>query len=173
MKKFIQLFIIALMCLFSLSSCADGVMKEYDDDDIGLHYELPSSLEYDKYPPERGMKIYRNKAKTVAVTIELMRIDDIIENGAFSSSFTIEDFVNHTFEFEELGEINVSYNDTKTRATFDLTMSESADNAGQYTYYTLIKNEKGVYVVQMMCIAAIYEDYASQFVQWSNFIRAY
>ncbi len=172
MKKTILLLLTIVIAVFPLSSCGKTYMHVYDNDEIGLHYELPRNFEYYKYGA-RGTITYRNKAATAAVVIELRTEEEITESSAFDTMPTLEEFIDYTVSSQALGEIEIHYNEAKTRATFDLNVSENEESYGQYIYYTMIKNERGIYIIEMLCQGIVYENYAPQFISWSNSIYAY
>ena len=175
MKRIFAFVIAAAICVLSLASCAaDSVFVKYDDDTIGLHYELPTSLEYYKYGASGTYKNYRNEEGTVAVVISYFPNSVLAKNEAFGADVTLEGYLDYILTFNGLNEIvEVDYNDDKTRATYELSVTDEESELGHYQYYTLIRNEKGIYVVQMFCADGLIDTYAPQFIRWSNYIYAY
>ena len=174
MKKLFTVLALLVSCALLLSSCGeDSFLVKYNEDEIGLHYELPESLEYYRYGEKGTYKNYRNEAGSVAVVICYYENSLLAENDSLSADVNIEEYLNYMIAKNTLGEIDIQYNDAKTRATFDLLVTNPDTMYGQYTYYTVIRGEGGIYVVQMLCTDAIYETYAPQFARWSNYIYTY
>ncbi len=173
MKRMLFAFITLLICTSMLISCEEVEIIQYNDDFIGLHYELPEELEYYKYADRGTYKNYRNSEGSVAVVISYYTNEEILASDAFNKLPTLKEYINHTIQGQQLGDIEVYYSDEENRATFDFTVRESADAIGQYIYHTLIKTEDAIYIIQMICHDAEYEYYVTRFINWSNRIYTY
>lgn len=174
MKRLFTVALATLLCACLLVSCKDDLFVKYDEDEIGLHYELPASLEYYQYGERGTYKTYRNTEKSVAVVISYLKNADLAASDApYGQDVTLEVFLDHFITSNELGIDDVEYNDDKTRATFDLVVADEVSQLGQYYYYTMIRGNGGIYVVQMLCADGLTETYVPQFIRWSNLIYAY
>ncbi len=179
MKKifsFIMSLVLAASCLSSCSS----YMEKYEDERIGISYELPASLEYIEYSSEANVyKTYRERSEdgSIAVLVEIFFVsnEDLSKNEAFASDLTLEKYI--TYNINEVNgidesEVEIEYSDDKNKANYDFVAAESENTVGIYTYYTFIKNDKGICRIEMSCNEMLVDSYAPKFIKWGKKIRA-
>ncbi len=179
MKKIFALIMSLVLCMCCLVSCS-SYMTKYDDERIGIHYELPAKLEFIEYSSDANVyKTYREKADdgSIAALVEIFFVSnaDLQKNEAFGNELTLKEYITYNISevngIDESG-VEIEYSSDGNKANYDFVAMQSEDTVGIYTYYTFIKNEKGICRVEMSCNEMLVDSYAQRFIRWAKTIRA-
>lgn len=169
------LLIISVLCTVS---CGTSHTQSHTTEE--LSYKLPTYLK--SFPLSGINAAYKNTNDTVFVFV-VMFTEEALASEGLAADVTVEEYVTHFISqngFDEEGmELELEYNDDKTKVSFDVVIGsdpnaeEASEEAEfQYFYYTFVRGTNAVYMVQMFCAEADATRYVGLFKEWSGSMRA-
>lgn len=172
-RNILTLALLIAFCLSSLISCGGSNSQTYTMGE--LTYTLPTYLK--QFPYSGSDAAYRNTSDTVFIFIHSLNADKLTSEG-LDSQVSVEDYVAYFIDkngFDEDGmELDLEYNDAKTKVTFDVVIGaapddneDEEDTVLQYYFYTVVRGTDAIYVCQMLCDESNATSYVGLFKEWS------
>lgn len=178
-SKRIVLSLILLVCVILSVSCNPQRTQDYTMGEIS--YTLPSYLKCGFSYPDHVL--YRNSTDTVVVIVNALDSAKMLSEYGVGADATFEQFVEAFISkcgFDEGGmELDLEYNEEKTKLIFDVVVGPAPDEDGnydenevlQYYYYTIVKGTDTIYILQMFCAESDATGYVSLFKEWSGSVK--
>ena len=180
-KSSAKRILVALLLVLSIlctASCGGSYTQSLTTEE--LSYKLPTYLK--QFPLNGIDAAYKNTNDTVFVFVIVFDQSELASDG-LASDVTVEEYASHFISkngFDEEGmELDLEYNNDKTRVSFDVVIGSdpndeeaTEDSEFQYYYYTFVRGTDSVYMVQMFCAEADATRYVGLFKEWSASMRA-
>ncbi len=170
----------AFSLVLLLSSCGDdepgvdGAIQNKDGtisyDAFGLRFRLPD------YFRKKTVPYYELCYSTPGATfrVDLIYREDVEDETLeydFEFDLTVKEFCEYLIDYNNF-ECEYTYDETRDVGNFYFFYSED-DVEYDYIYVTILKTEYAIYVVEMFCAEADYENYEPLFRLWASYISAY
>ncbi len=144
-KRFTKIFIaltLVISSVFTLASCDDYVEKS----ELGLNFVIPDDYEreYNLY----GDIEYGNGE--TAFIADVIPYSEYNDKGITKDS-GILDCTKAIIDTMELGNVQITYNESASTAQFDTWVSDGEQGESFYNYIVILLGENNIYVVRYVC----------------------
>lgn len=157
----------------ALASCGtDDALVRHEHDEIGLSLALPKTFRYEEYSQRGIYATYTNERSSCVVLVHYFDNESLLQNEGLGGDISLENYIDYSLRVNHgIEGIDVEYNSKGNAATFSFLSAESEEEEPQFIYFCVIKSDKAIYLIQMICSATDSEFYEAEFERWNKELR--
>ena len=169
-KRILILVLLIALAAPSLASCgSENSLARFELSEIGLSLALPKTFRYEEYSQRGVYATYINERGSCAVLVHYFENESLLQNEGFGGDISLENYIDYSLRVKYgIKDVEVEYNSKGNAATFSFLSAESENEEPQFNYFCVIKSDKAIYLVQMICSATDSEFYEEEFERWNK-----
>ena len=172
-KRFLTTLLALAIIVTALASCGgENALVRHELPEIGLSLALPKTFKYEEYSQRGVYATYTNERSSCVVLVHYFDNESLLQNDGLGGDISLENYIDYSLRVNHgIKDVEVEYNSKGNAATFSLLTAENEDEEPQFIYFCVIKGDKAIYLIQMLCSATDSEFYEEEFKRWDKEFR--
>ena len=172
-KRFLTTLLALALIVTALASCGgENDLVRHKLPEIGLSLALPKSFKYEEYSQRGVYATYTNERSSCVVLVHYYDNESLLQNDGFGGDISLENYIDYSLRVKYgIEGVEVEYNSKGNAATFSILSAENEEEEPQFIHFCVIKSDKAIYLIQMLCSATDSEFYEEEFKRWDKEFR--
>ena len=172
-KRILTTVLLLALIVTTLASCGgENDLVRHELPEIGLSLALPKTFKYEEYSQRGVYATYTNERSSCVVLVHYFDNESLLQNEGLGGDISLENYIDYSLRVNHgIEGIDVEYNSKGNAATFSILTAENEVEEPQFIHFCVIKSDKAIYLIQMLCSATDSEFYEEEFKRWDKEFR--